>query len=365
MALTFGTKVDYSTQTYLTEKAIDFLDSTHFVVAYYYSEVVRVKIGVISDDDTITYGSEYTVNSHNSNNVSVVCLDSTHFVVSYYDNGGSNYGEARVGVVSSGDEVAFGGIYNFSTEEQTFSRMCKLDSTHFVITYITGSDAGKSIVGVLSSGNVLAFGSEVSAGTSRDLDCASLDSTHFVITYSDRSDTSTKYGTAQVGTISSGNVITYGSKYVYRSSQTDKGRCASIDSTHFVVAYESGAGSIVGVVSSGNTIAFGSAVSFNGSTDTGTFSISKISSSNFAITYRGGSNYGTGRIGKVSGNSITYEDASVFYSGYVSIGRQDLSSTDSNNFIALYTDSSGSSSSIVGIFTTTVANTTNFFNFIN
>ena len=263
------------------------------------------KIGTVSSGDEITYGSEYVFNSAQTSNISCATLDSTHFVVGYTDNGNSYRGTAIVGVVSSGDQIAYGSEYVFNTLMATNISCAALDLTHFVVGYTDNGNNGRgtAIVCVVSSGNQIAYGSKYvfnSVGADY-ISCAALDSTHFVVGYRDYGGDS--YGCAKIGTVSSGDEITYGSEYVFNAAAILYSSCATLDSTHFVVGYEDNGGdnygcAKIGTVSSGDEITYGSEYVFN-SAQTSNISCATLDSTHFVVGYRdsGNSSYGTAIVG--------------------------------------------------------------------
>ena len=93
--------------------------------------------------------------------VSVSSINSTHFVVAYRDSGNSNKGTSIIGTISNDDEISFGSEYIFNDGLSTGISVLSLNSTHFVVTYEDGgnSDKGTSIIGTIS-GSTISFGSE-------------------------------------------------------------------------------------------------------------------------------------------------------------------------------------------------------------
>ncbi|NOQ68471.1 hypothetical protein GQ568_03455, partial [Patescibacteria group bacterium] len=262
-AITYGS--EYVFNSAVTEYvSVSALDSTHFVVVYKdggNSSYGTAIVGTISGT-TISYGSEYTFRSGNTEHISVSTLDSTHFVVSYLY---SAAGYSVIGVVSSGDTITFGTTYQFISTSISEISVTALDSTHFAVAFkdAVASNYGNSFIGVVSSGDVISYGSKYTfnAAAIAQTAIAALDSTHFVIAFVDSGNSS--YGTAIIGVVSSGDVITYGSEYVYVSGWTGRKAVTALDSTHFVVVDIDGANSYyafaaVGVVSSGDTITYGS-----------------------------------------------------------------------------------------------------------
>ena len=165
-------------------------------------------------------------------------------------------------------------------------------------------------IGTISWGSEYVFNTGISYHTS----VAILDSTHFVVAYDDVGNSS--YGTAIIGTVS-GTAITYGSEYVFNAGSSSYTSVATLDSTHFVVAYEDVGNSnygtaIIGTVS-GTAITYGSEYVFNAGTSWN-ISVAILDSTHFVVAYRdvGNSSYGTAIIGTVSGTVITYGSEYIF-----------------------------------------------------
>ena len=183
---------------------------------------------------------------------------------------------------------------------------------------IVNADGTVSVVA--SSGASQGIGSPVTYGpaTTRD---AVFDSTNnkVVILYSDRDNSSRP--TVVIGTVTSGNAISFGTPVAVTTSQADF-QTIAFDSTNgkVVVAYASygdnqNGYANVGTVS-GTSISFGSAVEFANSTIQSVSSTFDSSNGKIVIVYRnsGNSSFGTAIVGTVSGTSISFGTAVVFES---------------------------------------------------
>ena len=301
----------------------------------------------------ISYGSEAVFNSAETDNISVVSLDSTHFVVAYQDVGNSNYGTAIVGVIS-GTTITYGSEYVYNSAATPWSSLCKIDSTHFVVAYSDSgnSGSGTSIIGTVASGDEVSYGSEYvfNSASTQYTNLSLLDSTHFVVVYRDVGNDAK--GTAVIGTIS-GTTISYGSEYVFNDAYSVYTKVITIDSTHFIVAYKDDGGADYGITRigtvSGSNISYGSETTFNAAV-TNYISLSLLDSTHFVVVYRddGNSLYGTAIIGTIDGASITYGSEYVFNSAtthYITV-----SALDSTHFVVVYYDSgnSGYGTAIIG-----------------
>ena len=319
------------------------LDSTHFVVVYKDdggADYGCAKVGTISGT-TISFGSEYIFNSANTVNISVSAINSTHFVVAYKDYGGDGYGHCKFGTVSSVDEIAYGAEATFNSADSYTMSTDSLDSTHFVVAG-GNSSYGTAYVGTIS-GTSITFGSEYTfnSAITINISISSIDATHFVVAYKDYGGDG--YGHCKVGTVSSVNQIAYGSEYPFNSASTSYISVSSLDSTHFVVAYRDGGDSnygkaIVGTVSSVNEIAYGNEYPFN-SASTNYLSVSSLDSTHFVVAYRDGgdSNYGKAIVGTVSSvNEIAYGSDTEFNAG--STYYSSITALDATHFVVAYKD---------------------------
>ncbi len=266
MALTIGEKQTYTTpgggnQAFYNQSCM--LDSTHFVVAWRDtndSDQGKCVIGVVSGS-TVTYGSIVTFNAADTRNPSVCKIDSTHFAVAFRDTGDSGKGKAMIATVASGDAITFGSEYTFAAGTVNNPDIALLDSTHLVVSYddVTNTD-GSAIVGTISATDVITFGTRVAfVSTSiNGSDIAVLDSTHFAVAFKGGSN---EYVKAIVGVVSSGTTITFGTAVSVLADNSNSADIATIDSTHFMVAYTDNTAALVsgnvGTVTSGDSISIG------------------------------------------------------------------------------------------------------------
>jgi hypothetical protein len=303
-------------------------------------------IGTISGT-TITYGSEYVFNTANTGYIPISALDSTHFVAGYADYGNSGYGTAIIGIVSGTTIITYGSEYVFNAGGTDYISISRLDATHFVVGYMDTSNSNKGTAIVSSvSGNVIAYGSEYifNAASTDQVSLSALDSTHFVAGYRDNANSS--YGTAIIGIITGTSTIAYGSEYVFNAGNTDYLSVSSLDATHFVAGYRDGGNSsygtaIIGTIS-GTAISYGSEYVFN-TANSCYISVSLLDATHFVAGYNdvGNSSYGTAIVSSVSGNVIAYGAESLANSGittYPSVSR-----LDATHFVAGYMDTGNGS----------------------
>ena len=290
------------------------------------------------------FGAEVIFNTADTEYISVSMLDATHVVTAYKDTGGAGYGCARVGSIA-GDVITWGAEVVFNSAVTKFISVAAMDTTHFVVAYQDdgGSDYGCARVGVVTGTTINSYGSEnvFNSAATHSISVTSLDSTHFVAAYRDAGNSSG--GTAIVGVVGGTTISSYGAENVFNAPYTDEINVATLDATHFVVAYEDSLSSyngtaIVGVVTAATITSYGSEVVFNSAT-TDSISVCVLDSTHFAVTYRdaGNSHYGTARVGVTSGTAISsYGTANVFNSAdtlYTSV-----ESLDATHFVVIYRD---------------------------
>jgi hypothetical protein len=285
------------------------LDSSHVVIAYRdmgNSSFGTAIVGTVSGT-TITFGPEAVFNPGDTFSLAATTLDSTHVAIAYQDAGNGNFGTAIVGTVSLGDNLTFGAEYVFEAAVIQYPSVAALDSTHFVAAYRDrgNSDFGTAIVGTVSLGDVITYGPPAifNAASSSAMTPTRLDSTRVLIAYGDVGNSS--FGTAIVGTVSGGDNLSFGSEVVYNPSSFNGYNVATtLDSNHVVVAFSgsfaaSNGAAVILTISGGNNICYGSLFDY----DTG--SISNISAralgpTQVVIAYRDGSTFGTVIVGETS-----------------------------------------------------------------
>lgn len=254
------------------------IGDTRFVVVYRDSTDGfngNAKVGTISGT-SIAYGTEVEFRPGGAvNDLAISKLDSTHVVVCYRDSGDTNNGKAKIGIIS-GTSISFGAETEFQSGITDAISVADLTATKFVVVYRDNSDGlhGKANIGTVSGGTTISFGSETEfraaaiGGTVTNVDVASISTTQVVVVYQD--DTDGDHGTAKVGTVS-GTDIVFGVESEFLTANAGNGNTMSVttlDSTHIVVAYRNQDDSFrgkakVGTVS-GTTITFGTEAEFNG-----------------------------------------------------------------------------------------------------
>jgi hypothetical protein len=309
--ITFGPEwVLNSASTQIRRLSATTLDSTHVVVAYRdmaNSLFGTAIVGTVSGT-TITFGPEWVFNPGDTFNVAATALDSTHVAMAYEDAANGSFGTAIVGTVSGGDTLTFGAEYVFEAGSTQFTSVATLDAIHFVVAYrdVGNSGFGTAIVGTVSSGDVITWGPPAvfNPADTGAVTPTRLDGTRVLIAYGDNGNLG--YGTAIVGTVSGGDNLSFGSEAVYNPSTNNGWNVATtLDSNHVVIALAGSSSccngvTVVGTISGGNNICFGPLVDY----DTGSISFPSaraLDATRVVIAYRDdGSTFGTAIVGETS-----------------------------------------------------------------
>jgi len=370
MILAFSTSlmaangVTFGSEHVFNAAAIDYMSSsdlseTQFINAYRdygNSQSGTVCIGTVSGN-SISYGSEYVFQSGRSGINAIKVLDPTHFVIVYsvYQQSiTTNY--AKVGTIGASDVITFGAAYPFREGYANYLSLDKINATTFVMSYLKGSDdEAVSVIAEVSSGDVVSFGSEY-VFNNADIYGAStavLDASTFVIAYKDQ-DPSSQHAKAIVGVVS-GNVVTFGTESIFNNGFTNMIGVTPLDATHCVIAFRDGEntddGTALVATISGNTLSFGSKYIFHYD-GIDYLDIQAFDASSFVITFRDYGNdiigAGTAVAGAAVGNVLSFGPPSVYNLGdsyYNSIAK--LNSTD---FAVTYRDAGNSNygTSVVG-----------------
>jgi hypothetical protein len=299
-------------------------------------------------DVDLSFGIEATYNAGDTNRMSVTPLDSTRVVIAYEDVGNGSFGTAVVGTIS-GKTISFGPEWVFNPAGTQVRRLSAttLDSSHVVIAYrdMVNSLFGTAIVGTVS-GTTITFGPEwvFNPGDTFNVAATALDSTHVAFAYEDAANGS--FGTAIVGTVSGGDTLTFGAEYVFEAGSTQFTSAATLDTTHFVVAYRdvgsAGFGTaIVGTVSSGDVITWGPPAVFNPA-DTGAVTPTRLDGTRVLIAYgdNGNLGYGTAIVGTVSGGDNLSFGSEAVYNPSTNNGWNVATTLDSNHVVIALAGSS-------------------------
>jgi len=327
------------------------LDGKAYLVKQIPVEYLKQAVYPVIADTTITYGSEYPFNAADTTFISCATLmDLSYFVVAFSDGGDSGHGKAMIGIISSGDEIAYGDPYEFNAAASSAISCTALDATHFVVGYSDGGDLGhgKAMIGVVSGDPLddIAYGDpyEFHGAATDNISCAALDDTHFVVGYRDTGDDN--FGESKIGVVSLEDEIAYGSEYPFNAAVTDNISCAALDATDFVVGFKDDGDAdfgiaMIGVVSLDDEIAYGLEYPFNEAASSA-ISCAALTATRFVVGYSDGGDLGHGKakIGNVSsGDNISYGDPYEFNAAATT--NISCTALGGINFIVAYTDDGG------------------------
>lgn len=343
MAITFGSDTLIANITQ-SDIAVCKIDATHAIIVYADTSAGdgNAVIATISGT-SVSFGTPNTFASGTlDTNVAapslcVTLLDSTHFVVSWITSAG--IGRSAVGVFSGTSITSYGTSVNM-IPGQTISvgmSMATLDSTRFVISFTRSSSAtSRAMVGVVSLGTTITFGTDVQVNGSttigsrgKSATCA-LSSSSFVTVVA-------KYATVSTVSVA---VITGGSEATWFNNTFSNVSVDVLDSTHYIVAGAdpSSAGKVVAASVSGTTSTFGTDQDWSASgANTNWASVSTINATSFFLSGIDNQNSTmVNMVGTVSGTSTTL---SVNYPSMTlanTNSRSMISTLDSSHFIHVF-----------------------------
>jgi len=287
--------------------SISALSDNKFVIAYYSSEGKAI-IGNVSDT-AITFGSEYVFNG-GAQDIKTSVLSSNKFVIAYQDTSNSKYGTAIIGNVSD-TAITFGSEYVFNAGNTFEIDVTSLTSDKIVIAYMDNgnSNYGTAIVGNIS-GSFITFGSEYVFNSSQSIRIAicDLNESKFVVIFNDYSNSNK--ATAIIGNVNDYQIV-YSNKFVYNESSSENQDIISLSSCQVLISYRDTGNNnygtaIVGIIQNDN-ISFGNKYIFN-SDGTHYVPIIKLTSEKFVISYEddGNNNYGTAIVGEIENSLVKY-----------------------------------------------------------
>ena len=160
-----GNSLSYSSEYVFNAASTDYtsasaLSSTRFVAVYKDTGNSNYGTAIIGDvsGDTINYGLEYVFDSAAPFYVSVANFSPTKLVVVYQDTGNSDYGTAVIGDVSDNNTISWGSEYVFNSGLTPYTSVAAVSSTQFVVSY---TDFDNSFHGTARVGDVPRLGSLV------------------------------------------------------------------------------------------------------------------------------------------------------------------------------------------------------------
>jgi len=269
--ITFGTAVVFASVNSSYNSIVFDSSNNKVVIAYKDSSIThsRAIVGTVSGT-SISFGSPTSFISNNANPVRMTYTESGKVVIVYRDGSNSYYAYAIVGTVS-GTSISFGSQTQFNDSNTSdLDVTYDTNSSKVVVAYEDNANSSyaTAIVGTVS-GTSISFGSEVVIGGACYDIVATFDSTNnkVVVAYVDSGNSS--YGTAAVGTVS-GTSISFGTPVVFESADTNYISIAFDSNAERVsIKYadqgDSGKGTVIDGVVSGTSITFGTPYVFKSS----------------------------------------------------------------------------------------------------
>lgn len=329
-SISFGTAVEFDEISAYFSGAFD---ANAGKVVFVYQDIGNgskptIASGTISGT-SITFDTPVAIEDTQMNVISGCAYDSGNkkIVASYMDDGNSDHGDAVVfqasyssatgGTIADGKPVIVNANGTVSSVSQSGASLGT--ATTYAATDIGDQESTPSVVYDTNSDRIVVF-------------------------YADEDNSF--YGTALVGTVSSGS-ISFGTAVVFESSKA-QWISAAFDSSNnkIVVAYteydDSRAGNcVVGTVDpSDNSISFGSEAEF--AADARRKRIAFDSSNNkVLIVYKDGSQHGNAIVGTVSGTSISYGSNNNWQSAQTNEPGVVFDSSN-NRFLVTYVDAGNS-----------------------
>lgn len=226
-SISFGTRVRASTSANPNYPSSIVYDSVEnkFVIFYQdttsFQNYTKCKVGSVSGT-TITYGSEVTAVSSNSQEAACVYDESSGKVVLVYRNNLSGYIECKIGTIS-GTSISFGTAVVVESSNIRYPTVVYDSSNSKVIigySTVSGPYYGYARIGTVS-GTSISVGSAISFNTTgRTYDNRSVyDSGAGKVVFAWKDGTSPNYGKLATGTTSASS-ISFGSVSTFNSGST-------------------------------------------------------------------------------------------------------------------------------------------------
>ena len=267
-------------------------------------------------------------------------------LITYSDTGNSDYLTAIVGTVS-GTSISFGTATVLDSQgiNQSFSVYCP-DISKTCCFYKKSSDNyTEARVLTISGTSVSSSGSSGLSTPNREGHCAVFDPDNNKVIFTYRDVSNSRYGTAQVCTVTS-TTVTAATAVVFASVYAGGRRLSTVYDTlndKVVVSYFQDTGtprgkSVVGTVS-GTSTSWGTPVEFLGSTTNNFDACFDSTANKVVIAYRkdGSGDHGQVIVGTVSGTSISFGSATTFVSSAANDIRT-VYDAGANKSVIIFTD---------------------------
>jgi len=265
--ITAGTpSVFLSAATDITDVCL--MDSTHAIIAYTTGggNAVYAVCATISGTG-LSFGTAVAISGGGSGDCKIASLDSTHAIIVWHEGTDSGYGYANC-LTLSGTTITKNTSLTFENGGSTDTRgICKMDSTHAVVTFNVGGTDQPEAICLSVSGTTLSAGSAITieAVSSNYQVVAALDSSKAIAFYDDTSNT---LGRACVLSLS-GTTITAGTPATAHSGSVEFPGIDALSSTKAIAAFTDSSPSskakAVCLSVSGTTVTAGSTHEFTAS----------------------------------------------------------------------------------------------------
>ena len=297
--ITKGTPFEFETILAATP-ALSQIDNNHYLLAYTggadkdygWAVVLTVNTGTW----TITKETPLLVDEVKCKIPAVARIDSTHHLYVYEGNG-----SAATAVVLTVNTVTWiitkGTPLVFDAIKGKMPALSQIDGTHYLCAYSGNGDDGYAVVLTVDTGTW-----EITAGTAKEFDelqakdiaMAQIDSTHYLCAY--EGGAGKDEGWAVVLTVDTGTwEVTNGTLFEYENVEGEDPALAQIDSTHYLCAYLNagkGLAAVLTVNTGTGEITKGTPYEYD-STEGKDPALAQIDSTNYLCAYDGGST-GTG-----------------------------------------------------------------------
>lgn len=242
--ITLGTNVSLGNEYFIQyQNPIDKLNNTHFVVVTQGPmSYAQTKIGNISGL-TVHFGSWYQALGYQCYEYLQVikALNHTKFVVMFADLYMQN-STCVIGVVSNGNQIAFGGSNIFLVEDVIAEyAMTVLNETRFVIGHPYN---GSTILVATVSGTAITYGANQTIDSSAPLEAitfCTLGENKFVLSYLWGNDVSDYKAEARIGTVSGNNIVLH-TAYLMNTGTTRDIYINNLSSSKIVASFIQRAG---------------------------------------------------------------------------------------------------------------------------
>jgi len=269
----------------------------------------------------------------------LIKINDTRFLLAYHGGAAASsaWPYARTVDINSSYGATFGAatFYSFNSASK-YTRLAQINATHYIVTYGDSSNTlYASILQVLSNGTVVAVTKDntLRGATTFNGDIGTIDSNHFLVVYKTGSTNYARVVTAYAN----GTVIASAAEVSFDASATGYPALKGIDSNHFVVSYggldEDTYSQILTAYSNGTVVA-GTAFEVKDAVTNYYNDIEQIDSTHYIIIHNGYANI----IGVYTNNWTVYNLGSsvVFFNGTLQTGSFSLEKMNTNQYIAMY-----------------------------